>query len=66
MPDFLQHQVLFQASLRLLPPTMRDDVSRQEDEGDKQAGEEDEEVGKRSQERGIASADMQFESDIPQ
>ena len=26
-PIFLQHQVLFQASLRLLPPTMRDDVS---------------------------------------
>ena len=66
MPDFLQHQVLSQASLRLLPPTMRDDVARQQDEGDKQSREEDEEVGKRSQERGIASADMQFESDIPQ
>ena len=52
--------------LRLLPPAIRDDVARQEDEGEEQAGEEDEEVGKRSQERGIASADMQFEGDIPQ
>ena len=62
----MYHKTHVLSFLRLLPPTMRDDVARQEDEGDKQAGEEDEEVGKRSQERGIASADMQFESDIPQ
>ena len=37
MPDSLQHQVLFQASLHLLPPAMRNDVARQQDEGDEQA-----------------------------